>query len=120
MCHSVLPVSCQEDEHLSRPGSVLPDDASDTSVSEATNDDVDRLLYDGSGCTLAKEKGTAPPLQKNACIKRLAPCCTFCDEDIRGECDREQELDGHNELKLLYSLRKRSRLFCLLECPLEC
>ena len=64
MCHSVLPVSRQEEELLSRPGSVSPDDASDTSVSEATDYDVDGPPDDCLGRDLAGEEATASPTPK--------------------------------------------------------
>ena len=59
---SITSKSSEESEQLSMPGLVSPDDASDTSVSEATDDDVDGSHDDGLGYALAEEEATAPQL----------------------------------------------------------
>ena len=50
----------KKDKQLSRPRSVSPNDTSDTSVLEATDDDVDGLPDDGLGPDWTKEEATAP------------------------------------------------------------
>ena len=52
----------EEGQRLSRPGSVSPDDASDTSISEATDDNIDGQPDNGLGWILAEEEATAPPI----------------------------------------------------------
>ena len=82
MPFSITSKSLEESEQLSKPGSVSPDDASDSSVLVGTDDDVDGLS--GLGHVLAEKEATAPPLWKSAGTKRPAPSCTFCDEDMGG------------------------------------
>ena len=75
---SITSESSGKGEQLSRPGLVLPDDASDTSVSEATDDDVDWPPDDSLGCDLAKEEAKAPPLSKGVPKQRgLHPAAHF-------------------------------------------
>ena len=50
---SITSKSSEEDEQLIRPGSVSPDDTSDISVSEATDDDVEGPPDDVLGRDLA-------------------------------------------------------------------
>lgn len=83
----------EESKLLERLRSVLLDDTSDTSSLE-TADDNDKVPDDCHGCSSFQEEARALPLQRSAWIKRCAPSCTFCDEDIGENATKELQREG--------------------------
>lgn len=85
--------SSEESEPLERLWSISLDGASDTSSPESV-DDYGELPDDRHGCSLSQEEARAPSLQRRAQIKRHAPSCTACDENIRGNVMKELPREG--------------------------